>query len=70
MTKYCTCNELTIQKELIPEFLNIPLQYSLKCKVTVQRHAVSKRDKGFVVHLFEAAINLEAKGVLCNFGNQ
>ena len=31
-----TCNELlTIQKQFIPEFLSIPLQYSLKCKVTV-----------------------------------
>ena len=66
-----TCNELlTIQKQCIPEFLSIPLQYSLKCKVTVWRQAVSKLDRGLVVHLFEAAINLELKGVLCNLGNQ
>ena len=30
------CNELLIiQKQLIAEILNIPLQYSLKCKVMV-----------------------------------
>ena len=66
-----TCKELLIiQKQFIPEFLNITLQYSLKCKVTVWRQAVSKLDSGFVVHLLEAAINREPKGVLCNLGNQ
>ena len=66
-----TCNELlTIPKQFIPEFLSILLQYSLKCKVTVWRQAVSKLDRGFDVHLFEAAINLELKGVLCSLGNQ
>ena len=65
----CTCNELlTIQKQLITQFFNIPLQYSLKSNVTVWRHAVRNPKKVLVLYLFEAAINLEPRGVLYNLG--
>ena len=51
-----TCCELfVIHKQLTPVF---PLQYSLKCFITMERQGVIIPDKGFVILLLEAATNL------------
>ena len=59
-----TCVELLIiQKQLAPEFLSI---HSLYCC----NKLVSNCDKGFVVQLLVAAINLLPVGVLYILGSQ
>ena len=48
-----TCCELFItQKQLTPVFLNIPSQYSR------ERQVVNNLDRGIVMHVLDAAINL------------
>ena len=59
-----------IQKQFTPVFLAIPSQYSLKCLVVSLRLDVSSWDKGLVVHVLEAVINLLPIGFLCILGSQ
>ena len=59
-----------IQKQFTPVFLAIPSQYSLKCLVISLRLDVSSWDKGLVVHVLEAAINLLPIVFLCILGSQ